>query len=76
MLMTNGNSPKILQELGLKFKVSDSNSLGSTLNITILSLKFEIIFPFKFWIMNSTVKSLLLLFVILDPKKKKKFQEK
>ena len=39
MLMTNGNLPKILQELGLKFKVSDSNSLGSTLNITILSIK-------------------------------------
>ena len=39
MLMTNGNLPKILQELGLKFKASDSNSLGSTLNITILSIK-------------------------------------
>ena len=48
MLMTNGNLPKILQELELKFKASDFNSLRSTLNITILSLKFEIIFPFKF----------------------------
>lgn len=75
MLMTNGNLPKILQELELKFKASDFNSLRSTLNITILSLKFEIIFPFKFWIMNSIVKSLLLSFVILD-QKKKKFQEK
>ena len=45
MLMTNGNLPKILQELGLKFKASDSNSLGSTLNITILSIKVSVATP-------------------------------
>lgn len=57
MPMTNGNVPMKMDELGLKFRVSDSNSLGSSHWILQFFFLFqlEVIVPLKFTIMNFQV---------------------